>query len=267
MKLAFKFGLMNYSFIVIDDKDKDVEQLIEKLNIFQNYVCKGTANSVENGISLTLEEQPNLIFLNSELKNESGFEIIKHAFPFFNQPPFVILISDSEKNVKKAINYDVIFCLDKPIDSLQLTIALTKFKKNFSSTRKHLSIKDKIAHKIIRHQDILYIQSDSSYCHIHRINDKMVTASKTLKEIESLLPSSFLRIHRSYVINTAYVETINTTLKTITLHYRTSLFSVNEQSKIRLDESFTLKSVVLELPIGDMFLERVKQALLTFKLE
>jgi two-component system response regulator LytT len=258
---------MNYSFIVIDDKEKDVEKLIKKLNGFANYVCKGVANSVEDGISLTLEEQPNVIFLNSELKNESGFEIIKHAFPFFNQPPFVILISDSEKHIKKAINYDVLFCLDKPVDSSQLSIALTKFKKHFSSIRNHLSIKDKVAHRIIRHQDILYIQSDSAYCHIHRVNDKIVTATKTLKEIESLLPNSFLRIHRSYVINTAYVETINTTLKTITLHYRTSLFSVNEQSKIRLDESFTLKSVILELPIGDIFLERVKQALLTFKLE
>jgi DNA-binding LytR/AlgR family response regulator len=258
---------MNYSFIVIDDKEKDVEQLLKKVNGFANYVCKGVACSVEDGISLTLEEHPNFIFLNSELKNESGFEIIKHAFPFFNQPPFVILISEGEKDIKKAINHDVLFCLDKPIESTQLIIALTKFKKHFSATRHHLTIKDKISHRIIRHQDILYIQSDSSYCHIHRINDKIVTVTKTLKEIENLLPNSFLRIHRSYIINTAYAEIINTTLKTITLHYRTSLFEVTEQSKIRLDESFTLKSVILELPIGDIFLERVKQALLTFKLE
>lgn len=258
---------MNYSFIIIDDKENELENLLKSTNDFQNFICKGIANSIDSGISLTLAQHPNVIFLNSELQGESGFEIIKHAFPFFNQPPFVILLSENEKYIKNAINYDILFYLEKPLEITQLTIAITKFKKRFSTLRNHLTIKDKIAHRIIPHQDILYIQSDSAYCHINRVNDKIVTVTKTLKEVENLLPNSFLRIHRSYLINTAYVETINTTLKTITLHYRSSLFSVNEQSKIRLDESFTLKSVIFELPIGDIFLERVKQALLTFKME
>lgn len=254
---------MNYSYIIIEDQSEFLQQAQDELKKFPDFICKGIADNVNDGIVLTLNQKPNIIFLDVELQGEIGFEILKETTPFFNNPPFVIVISDNEKYAKKAINYDVLFYMDKPINPIKLSIALSKFKKRFSELKNHISIKDKTAHWLIKHNDIFYIQSDGSYCYINKTNSKKVTVSKPLKEVENMLPKSFLRVHKSYVININYIEKINTTNKVITLHFRTGLFEITEQSKMRLDETFTIKDTLLEIPIGEMYLERVRHTLLT----
>jgi DNA-binding LytR/AlgR family response regulator len=68
--------------------------------------------------------------------------------------------------------------------------------------------------------------------------------SKTLKEIEKLLPAQFVRIHKSYLINSKYLKMVNTTKKIIRIN---------------------ISDDVLELPIGETYLEVVKNTLLTAK--
>lgn len=256
---------MNYSYIIIEDQEECLQKLQEELKIYPEFICKGFASTVQEGINITLKLKPNIIFLDVELGDEIGFEIIKETACFFSEPPFVIVISENEKYAKSAINHDVLSYLDKPINSIKLSLALNKFKKRFSELKSHISIKDRNAHWLIKYSDILFIQSDGSYCIINRLNSAKITVSKPLKEIESLLPKTFLRVHKSYIINTNYIEKINTTSKLITLHFRTGLFEITEQSKIRLDETFTIKETIVEIPVGEIYLDMVKQTLLTSK--
>ncbi len=254
---------MNYSYIIIEDQEEPLKQLQEELKSNPEFICKGIAKTVQEGINITLKLKPNIIFLDVELGSELGFDIIRETSCFFNEPPFVIVLSENEKYARKAINYDVLFYLDKPINSIKLTIALNKFRKRFSELKSHISIKDRNAHWLVRYNEILFVQSDGSYCKINRLNNIKITVSKPLKEIESLLPKTFLRVHKSYVINTSYIEKINTTNRIITLHFRTGLFEITEQSKIRLEETFTIKDSIIEIPVGEIYLEKVKHALLT----
>lgn len=257
---------MNYSYIIIEDQQECLERLQDELKNYPELACMGVASCVTDGIVLTLSQKPNIIFLDVELEDGTGFEILKETNPFFNNHPFVIILSDDEKFAKKAINFDsVLFYLDKPISPVKLSIALNKFKKHFSELKNHISIKDRTAHWLVKHDSILYIQSDGSYCNIHRLNDKMITVTKPLKEIENLLPKTFLRCHKSYIVNINYIEKMNTTLKFIMLHAKTGVFEITEKSNIRLDETLTIKDTIIELPIGDVYLERVKHTLLTSK--
>jgi two-component system LytT family response regulator len=58
----------------------------------------------------------------------------------------------------------------------------------------------------IRFQDILYLQAQSNYTEIHTASRKLLF-SKTLKFIEELLPTrSFCRVHKSYIVNVAYIR-------------------------------------------------------------
>jgi len=253
---------MQYTYIIIEDHTKTCIELEQQLKNHPEFHCKGHSKSVSDGITQIMQLKPNLVFLDVELPDGNGFEILKETTPFFNEPPFIIILSDNEKYIRKAINYDVLFYLDKPVIESKLILALNKFKKRFCELKNHLTVKDKYAHLIIRHNDILYIQSDASYCHIHRINDKIITATKPMKEIAKLLPRIFLRVHKSYIININYVEKINTTNKIITLRHRQGLFEITENSKIRLDETFTIKDTIIEIPIGDLFLDAVRIHLL-----
>ena len=71
--------------------------------------------------------------------------------------------------------------------------------------------------------------------------------TKTLKEIETILPLPFIRIHKSYMVNSKHVHMLNTAKKLIQLK------NVNSQDEL------------IELPISDLYMEKVKQTLLVAK--
>lgn len=66
-------------------------------------------------------------------------------------------------------------------------------------------------YRYIDSEDILYFEADNNSTDIHLNNGEMITAFKTLKHFESVLPhSQFLRIHNSYIINISQVSRIHT---------------------------------------------------------
>ena len=152
-----------------------------------------------------------------------------------------------DKYAKKAVNTDVLYFLEKPIDPDELVIALNKFEKKYLDLQKHITIKNTEGHFFMQLETIQYIKSEINYCNIYRTNQTPMLVSKTLKEIEKILPNQFVRIHKSYIVNSQFVQMLNTTKKKIKLTCQTD------------------NSEVLELPIGDSYLEMVKNILLTAK--
>lgn len=65
-------------------------------------------------------------------------------------------------------------------------------------------------YRFIAADDICYLQADNNSTDIHLNNGEMVTAFKTLKHFETVLPSPFVRIHNSYIVNIDYVSRIHT---------------------------------------------------------
>jgi hypothetical protein len=59
------------------------------------------------------------------------------------------------------------------------------------------------------------------------------------------------------------VDSINTTQKTLTLNAKTGLIEFDESSKSKVDEKLKLKETIVTLQIGDLYLEKVKNILLT----
>ena len=66
-------------------------------------------------------------------------------------------------------------------------------------------------YRYIDSTDVLYFEADNNSTDIHLNNGEMITAFKTLKHFETVLPTSqFLRIHNSYIINISQVSRIHT---------------------------------------------------------
>lgn len=236
---------MSYNYLIVEDNPGCVKNLQTALKSHKDFSAVGAAPTLSKGIAMALSTKPHLIFLDVELGDENGFDLIKEVRQHTSDFPFIIMMTDYERYAKKAVNTDVLYFLDKPIDPDELAIGLRKFEKQFSELQDHITIKTSDGHFFIPVDSIQYLQSDSNYCKIHRDIESMIV-TKTLKNMERVLPNNFIRIHKSYIVNTKYVQMLNTTKKII----RLNIYNPD-------DETY------LELPVGGSYLSRVRHHLLT----
>lgn len=206
--------------ILIDDESNSISAL--RLTIEEH--CPEVkiidqCQSPDVGIESILKYQPDLIFLDVEMPEMNGFELlekIKH------QPVSVIFTTAYHHYAIKAIRYSALDYLVKPIDPIELSESIERFKSKKSTIgnqeqfqflldqllRKDHAIK-KVAipnmegFKLINIDDIHYCEADDNYTHIHLKNKSKITASRTLKDIQVLFSDYpyFMRIHHSFLIN------------------------------------------------------------------
>lgn len=183
----------------------------------------GTAQSVEDGIRLIQELQPDLVFLDVQIHDKTGFDLLKSL----NRVPFdVIFTTAFEKYAVQAFKFSAVDYLLKPIDPDDLKQAVDKLthKSEKSDTLEKL---DTLFHNLTTNQntskriaipietgliflhvtDIIRCQSDGNYTLIFLKDGQKFLVARTLKEFdETLADADFFRIHHSHLINLAYVK-------------------------------------------------------------
>ncbi|NJW51383.1 LytR/AlgR family response regulator transcription factor [Salinimicrobium oceani] len=210
--------------VIIDD-EINAQNLLEKtLNrSFPNrFNIVEKCNSVDAGVRAIKEYEPELVFLDIQMPEKNGFEL----FRYFDVVNFEVIFTTAYNQFAiKAIKRSALDYLLKPINTLELSEAVKKFenknKGSFAQKRltlllENLNVNDQQVNKIafptvegfelIHSNQILYCKAESNYCSIKRIDGYTKMATKTLKYVEEVLPeNSFLRIHKTYVINLNYV--------------------------------------------------------------
>lgn len=239
---------MNYNYIIVEDNLGSLKNLQIALTANNNFKEIGIAHTLAKGIALTLSSKPHIVFLDVELGNENGFDLIKEIRQFTTEIPYIIMTTGVDKYAKKAVNSDVLYFLDKPIDPDELIIALNKFEKRFLELQNHITIKNTEGHFFMQLEDMLYIQSDNNCCRIFKKDNTQMFVTKTLKDLETILPFPFIRVHKSYIVNTKYIHMINTAKKFLLIN----IF-------------LTTKNSHVEVPISDLYMENVKKTLLVAK--
>ncbi|QAA80449.1 response regulator transcription factor [Aequorivita sp. H23M31] len=238
---------MDYNYIIVEDNPSCIENLRIALKSYNGFSEVGTASTLSQGISLALTAKPHLIFLDVQLGDEIGFDLIKEIRKNATDFPFFIMTTDFDKYGKEATNNDALYFLDKPIDPDELSKALYKFENRVLELQDHITIKNSKGHFFIDLSTIQYIKSSNNYCIIYRMDENPMIVSRTLKNLEVSLPSTFLRIHKSYIVNRNLVQMINT---------RTKIVRLNFKDKRTNNE--------LELPIGNSYLDNARRILLDY---
>lgn len=209
--------------VVIDDIESIRK---ENSNLIQS-VCPeisivGEANSVASGLSLVKQLTPDLVFLDVEMPDGTGFDLLQQLHPI----PFkVIFITGFEDFAIRAFRFAAIDYLLKPLAADQLKDAVKKAqdslsKEVFDMKLQHLFSnleRPKELQKLVLKttdriysvniQDIIHCESDKNYTTFHFVNAPKLVVSTNLKEYESLLgPHNFFRTHKSHLINMAYLD-------------------------------------------------------------
>jgi two-component system LytT family response regulator len=211
------------SAIVIDDESKGRLALREKLSAYcPQITVLAEATNGQEALILIQQHKPQLIFLDIEMPRMNGFEML-NELPEKNF--HIIFTTAYDQYAIKAIKYAAFDYLLKPIDIEELRTAISKIDtRENSETKKQVELlsqnmqqpKKQLSKLAIptldgllfyNISDIIHLEANSNYTNIYLINKIKITASKTLKEFEELLPEDiFFRTHHSHLINLNYIK-------------------------------------------------------------
>jgi two-component system LytT family response regulator len=213
------------SVLIIDDEQLSRETISA---IVQQYCEKttvvGEASGIKDGLKAIKELKPDVILLDIQLEDGSGFELLRLAEPIQS---YVIFITAYEEYAIRAFKTAALDYLLKPVDIGELQAALQKAKeqKQKSSIESQLNIlltnfnqasqghNQKIVLKtneqmhILTSNEIMHVEAEGNYTKFHLVNKKTILVSKTLKDYEDILDKTiFVRIHQSHVVNMTYAS-------------------------------------------------------------
>ncbi len=212
--------------VIIEDEQKSRAALVGLLNRYcTNVLIMGEAEGVQSGIAMIRKHQPDVIFLDIQMRDGSGFRLLEE----FDEVNFEIIFTTAfDEYAIKAIKYSALDYLLKPIVPQELIEAVRKVEdrkivKNSNSNTNidvlldNIKAKSKEAHKIILStsekihviavDDIIRCESDNYYTKFFFRDGKTLLVSKTLKENEGLLKDhNFIRPHKSHLINAKYIK-------------------------------------------------------------
>jgi len=207
--------------VTIDDEPESRKAIT---NILTDY-CKdvtilGEADNVASGIKLIKETNPDVVFLDIQMPDGNGFDILE-SFDTINF--HVIFVTAFNQYAIKAIEFSAIDYLLKPLDPAKLLKAVEKLKNlspkiNQSSERVEMLLKNKnnvskIAlptlngYRFVKVKDIIRCEANNNYTSFYLQTTEKIVVTRTLKDFESMLKDdSFIRVHQSHLINIDYVE-------------------------------------------------------------
>lgn len=212
--------------MIIDDEQHCIERLSNLLQ--QQYAdtiqLMATATSVKEGIKAIAAQQPNLVFLDVQIHDRTGFDLLRECGAINFK---VIFTTAYDKFAIQAIKFSAIGYLLKPIDEDDLAEALQKLEdisvENTSLMagviennlqqpvkKKKLTIPSGNELLFVNIEDIIRCHSDVNYTSIYKADGQKIVVAKTLKEFEELLSDHhFFRVHNSDLINLDYIKSYN----------------------------------------------------------
>jgi len=201
------------SVVVIDDELLALNLLSYLLDNFTSVQLKvvGKAMNLTDVIELIKRTSPDLVFLDIEMPELNGFELIGSL----DHPPNIIIISSAEEYAFKAFDFNVVDYLLKPVTYARFCKAIDKTIRYFARKEtpntgdEEIFIKKGSSLVKLKLKEIIYIEALENYVTLSTNDDKF-TIHFTMKAIENQLASGiFIRVHRSFIVNKNMIQTIN----------------------------------------------------------
>src|SRR5690606_6912052 len=215
--------------ILIDDELKSRDNLRQLLLKYcPNVAIIAEAGSAVEALQLIRELNPDLLFLDIEMGEVSGFDLLKLLN---GQQNFeVIFVTAFDKYGIQAVKACAIDYLLKPINILELSNAVEKASVQINPKRENERLKELVANidrgddeqriaiplsdkiEFLAINKIVRLEAEGNYTHIYLDNKNQYPVCKTLKEYQELLENrNFIRAHQSHLVNfrkiSAYVKT------------------------------------------------------------
>ena len=206
--------------LIVEDKEHIRKGLLHILaSLDQDIMVIGECESVKDAVIVVNACKPDLIFLDINLTDGTGFDFLNQTE---NLNFKVIFITAYEEYALQALKIGAVDYLLKPVDVDELKTALEKIKELSIETQKSqikkvqsvinndgntliLSLQDSF--QVINLENLMYCESDKGYTTFYLQDGKKHLASKPIKEFEEqLVTNTFIRPHQSFIVNLEFID-------------------------------------------------------------
>ena len=207
--------------VVVDDEEKSRRILSTLIKEYcPEVTIAALAKDVLTGIKAINSFKPDLVFLDIEMPNYSGFNLIE----YFEEPSFEVVFTTAyDQYALKGLKASAAGYLLKPIDIDELVEVVRKVQRIRKRKEKQVKSNENLdngeppSNRIVLPakngliyldvSEICHLESYKRYTKVYLINDKELLTTKSLKDCMALLEgSTFLQIHRSIIINLIYIK-------------------------------------------------------------
>lgn len=200
---------MKYKYIVVDDEPLARKLVISHAAKIELLELEAECSSAAQAISVMYKTNVDLLFLDIEMPELSGLELIKGL----RNPPAIILITAHRDFAVEAFELNVIDYLVKPISFERFLKAVNKFLDNHNTPLPNSGIQNRTTINIRAERkifpmvvdEILFIESLDDYVKVYTKGKTLITHENISTLEEKLPPEEFVRIHRSYIIGVQHV--------------------------------------------------------------
>jgi two-component system, LytTR family, response regulator len=211
--------------IIVDDE-------LPACNVLKNYIeefCHedievvSIARSVKDALQAIRIHRPDLVFLDIEMPNDNGFDLLR-KLPTIDFK--IIFVTGYSEYAIKAFRFSATDYLLKPVSIVELKEAVAKVKKDMEQQVDHrnleilihemnhpdrlfqtLVIRDTKGFKVLKSDEIICCKAEGYCTHFYLTDKRIETSSKNLKMYEEMLgENGFLRVHHSYLVNLRHVR-------------------------------------------------------------
>lgn len=202
--------------LIIDDSQLARQELKHLLKSFDQVQVLGEAENAEQALQLIEEKQPELIFLDIQMPDKDGFELLEELVDV----PEVIFTTAFNQYAMKAFDHNALDYLQKPIKEERLGLALEKAAEKIRSRKdrekqvKLLGLENQVFVKdgeqcwFVSLTDVSVMEIMGSYTRIY-FKDQKPMIPRSLNYMESRLdPEVFFRANRQQIINLKFIERI-----------------------------------------------------------
>ena len=203
--------------VIVDDERYVRQAMAELLGEYCPGVeVVGTAGSVADAIAVVDASNPDIVFLDIEMPERNGFELLAAYSPI---PFHVVFVTAYDRYAIRAIKLCALDYLLKPVDPVELRGAVAKavsasvpaivaaqvdLMKDHTSggMATRVAIPTEEGFHFVPLDDIVRCRSESNYTRLYLRDGTQIVSSRTLGDYEDLfLDAKFYRVHRSHLIN------------------------------------------------------------------
>ncbi|RIV71998.1 LytR/AlgR family response regulator transcription factor [Flagellimonas aequoris] len=204
---------MKIRAVIVEDSRLARNELKELIKLHDDLDLIGEAENVDDGVELIQSERPDLLFLDINMPEKDGFELLE----MLDEVPITVFTTAYDEYAIKSFEYNALDYLLKPVSEKRFGLALEKVRaqmesRNNQSKAKKLTegsqifIKDGESCWLVKVGDIALFEIVGNYTRVY-FSDEKPLLYKSLNQIEEKLPEeSFFRANRQQIVNTNFVE-------------------------------------------------------------